>query len=166
MTGWICTPIQPRVDRALVLKLSNDRLHVSAGIANAMPTLAAGRREDRRVDADDIAVDVEGRAAGLPLLIGASIWMKSSYGPAPMSRPRAETMPAVTVPPRPNGLPTASTQSPMRGAFSASFDVGEVVAAVDLDQREVGPRIGADDLGRIGLAVVGRDFDVSALSTT
>src|SRR5258708_28390261 len=29
-----------------------------------------------------------------------------------MSRARAETMPAVTVPPRPNGLPIASTQSP------------------------------------------------------
>ena len=29
-----------------------------------------------------------------------------------MSRPRAETMPAVTVPPRPKGLPIASTQSP------------------------------------------------------
>ncbi len=31
-----------------------------------------------------------------------------------MSRPRAETMPAVTVPPRPNGLPIANTQSPTR----------------------------------------------------
>mmetsp|Transcript_46487 Transcript_46487/g.64595 ORF Transcript_46487/g.64595 Transcript_46487/m.64595 type:complete len:228 (-) Transcript_46487:96-779(-) len=31
-----------------------------------------------------------------------------------MSRPRAETIPAVTVPPRPNGLPIATTQSPTR----------------------------------------------------
>src|SRR6266705_3524268 len=38
-----------------------------------------------------------------------------------MSRPRAETMPAVTVPPRPNGLPTASTQSPMRGTVTAGI---------------------------------------------
>ena len=37
--------------------------------------------------------------------------------------------------------------------------VAEVVA-VDLDQREVGARIGADDLGRIGLAVVSRDLNV------
>ena len=50
----------------------------------------------------------------LPRLIGASTWMKSSYGPSPISRPTAETMPAVTVPPRPNGLPTASTLSPGR----------------------------------------------------
>ena len=50
----------------------------------------------------------------LPRLMAASVWMKSSYGPWRMSRPRAETMPAVTVPPRPNGLPIASTQSPTR----------------------------------------------------
>ncbi len=50
----------------------------------------------------------------LPLLIGASVWMKSSYGPCWMSRPRDETIPAVTVPDRPNGLPIASTQSPTR----------------------------------------------------
>src|SRR5262249_12294619 len=60
----------------------------------------------------------------LPLLTGASIWMKSSYAPAPISRPRADTIPAVTVPPRPNGLPTARTQSPIRGDLSDSFTYG------------------------------------------
>ncbi len=48
----------------------------------------------------------------LPRLIGASICRKESYGPSPMSRPRAETIPAVTVPPSPNGLPTAITHWP------------------------------------------------------
>ena len=48
----------------------------------------------------------------LPGLIGASIWMKSSNGPEPISRPRAEMMPAVTDPPSPNGLPAATIQSP------------------------------------------------------
>ena len=48
----------------------------------------------------------------LPGLIGASSCRKSSNGPAPISRPRAETMPAVTDPPRPNGLPAAKIQSP------------------------------------------------------
>ena len=50
----------------------------------------------------------------LPRLIGASIWMKSVYGPLPISRPMDDTIPAVTVLPRPNGLPTAITQSPTR----------------------------------------------------
>ena len=37
-----------------------------------------------------------------------------SNGPAWMSRPRAEMMPVVAVPPSPNGLPMATTQSPVR----------------------------------------------------
>ena len=41
-----------------------------------------------------------------------------------MSRLRADTMPAVTVPPRPNGFPTASTQSPTRGYLSDIFTKG------------------------------------------
>ena len=49
----------------------------------------------------------------LPRLMAASVWMKSSYGPELMSRWRAETMPAVTLPPRPKGLPMAITQSPI-----------------------------------------------------
>ena len=56
--------------------------------------------------------------------------MKSSYGPAPILRPRAETMPAVTVPPNPNGLPIASTHSPGRtSVVAASSRYGN--AAVD-----------------------------------
>ena len=50
----------------------------------------------------------------LPGLIGASSWRKRSNGPPPRLRPSAETMPAVTDPPRPNGLPAASIQSPTR----------------------------------------------------
>ena len=64
-----------------------------------------------------------------------------------MSRPRAETMPAVTVPPRPNGLPTATTQSPTRTFVVGELDVGELALAVDLEQREVGLLVGADELG-------------------
>src|SRR5205807_337056 len=53
----------------------------------------------------------------LPGLIAASVWMKFSkvLMPRPV-RPRAETMPLVTVCPTPNGLPMASTTSPTRSA--------------------------------------------------
>ena len=51
----------------------------------------------------------------LPRLIEASVCRNSSYGPLSlMARARAEMMPEVTVPPRPNGLPIAMTQSPTR----------------------------------------------------
>src|SRR5881398_1491988 len=48
----------------------------------------------------------------LPGLIDASVWMKSSYGPSPITRPVALTMPVVTVCSSPNGLPIAITGSP------------------------------------------------------
>src|SRR4051812_17361241 len=50
----------------------------------------------------------------LPVFIAASVWMYSSYGPVWRSRLRPETMPAATLFTRPNGLPTVSTQSPIR----------------------------------------------------
>src|SRR5215467_13095005 len=68
-----------------------------------------------------------------PRLIDASVWRKSSYGLEWMSRAVAEMMPDVTVPPRPKGLPIASTQSPTlalaespqdaaaSGAFGSTF---------------------------------------------
>src|SRR5438128_2101806 len=48
----------------------------------------------------------------LPGLIAASVWRKSSNGPWPIWRALALMIPAVTVACRPNGDPTASTQSP------------------------------------------------------
>ena len=50
-----------------------------------------------------------------------------------MSRLRAETMPAVTVEPRPNGLPIAITQSPMRAVSeSPNFAAGSGFFGVTL----------------------------------
>ena len=66
----------------------------------------------------------------LPWFIGASTWMNESYGPLPMSRPRADTMPAVTLPPRPNGLPIATTHWPGRTAsLSPSWMNGRLCPA-------------------------------------
>ena len=70
-------------------------------------------------------------------------------------------MPAVTVPPSPNGLPIAITGSPTR-TLSESAKVAERQrsSAVDLDQREVGVRILADHLGRQLAAVLQGDGDL------
>jgi hypothetical protein len=40
--------------------------------------IAARRREDRGVDADHLAIEVEGGPPELPRFTAASIWMKSS----------------------------------------------------------------------------------------
>src|SRR3546814_12439971 len=49
----------------LILQLGDDALcHVGRN-GEAAPDAASGRREDRRVHADDLAFDVEGRATGV-----------------------------------------------------------------------------------------------------
>ena len=75
-------------------------------------------------------------------------------------------MPAVTVPPRPNGLPTASTHWPTFGCSVAKRHIGEAVA-FDLEQREVGALVGADQLGVELAPVVHQDREfLGAVSTT
>ncbi len=78
-----------------------------------------------------------------------------------MLRLRAETMPSVTEPPRPKGLPIAITQSPTIGSVAvAELDEGQIVAGVDLEDREIGLRVGADDLGRPARAVSQENLDL------
>ncbi len=72
-----------------------------------------------------------------------------------MLRPRAETMPAVTEPPRPNGLPIAITQSPGRilsespkvTALSGLSDFTRSTARSTLESL---PTISALRLGAVG----------------
>jgi hypothetical protein len=56
-----------------------------------------------------------------------------------MSRPRAEMMPTVTVPPSPKGLPMAITQSPMRiRSDSPKRHLGQRLVRLDLEHRQIG----------------------------
>ena len=84
----------------------------------------------------------------LPGLIAASVWMNDrSEPPSGVLRATAETMPLVTVWPMPNGLPIASTRSPTSSrSESPSGSVGSAVG-LDVQEREVGGLVGADQLG-------------------
>jgi hypothetical protein len=64
-----------------------------------------------------------------------------------MSRLRAETMPAVTVPPRPNGLPIAITQSPSRILSESPNLTAFSGLSASPQHRDVGLLIAADHLG-------------------
>lgn len=58
----------------------------------------------------------------LPLLIAASVWMKfSKFSTFKPLRPSAETIPEVTVWPRPNGLPIATVKSPTRNLSESAI---------------------------------------------
>ena len=61
----------------------------------------------------------------LPWLMAASVWMKLSKAVAWMSRLRPLTMPELTEPPSPSGLPMAITVSPTTSlSLSPSVTVG------------------------------------------
>ena len=85
----------------------------------------------------------------LPKLMAASVWMKSSKSVTP-SRPRpvALTMPCVTVWLSPNGLPIASTTSPARSSSERPIGMTGGSLSRHAQNRQIGVRVHADDLGR------------------
>ena len=92
-----------------------------ADVAGLAAELAAADGGDGRVDADDLAVEVDQRAAGVAGVdrgvgldrvdVGA-VAGSAARSPAVTGRFLALTMPLVTVPDRPSGEPMASTGSP------------------------------------------------------
>ena len=94
----------------------------------------------------------------LPWLIGASVWMTWSmvkrFG-AVMRRCSALTIPDVTVRSRPNGLPIATTGSPTwtLSELPSGRGVSALAARLDAEHREIGRRVGADELGLDRVAV-------------
>ncbi len=114
----IWTPSQPRETRPFWIRVSVTSFASSAGMAKPMPTDPPVG--DRICEFTPITLPLRSKVGPpeLPRLIGASICRKSVYGlPAPSSRPSADRMPALAEPPRPNGLPSATTQSPLRMSF-------------------------------------------------
>ena len=78
-----------------------------------------------------------------------------------MSRLRAETMPAVTVPPRLNGLPIAITHSPSRSlSESPNFTALSGLSRLHPQHARVGLLVAADDFGLEPRAVVEDDGDL------
>ena len=77
-----------------------------------------------------------------------------------MSRLRADTMPALTEPPRLNGLPIAITHSPSRSlSESPNFTAFSGLSGLICKQRDVGLGVAADHFGLQARAVVEHDVD-------
>ena len=144
---------------AFLTQLRDDVLHRLGRNVESDADRTAGGREDRRVDADHVAFDVEARAAGIALVdrrvdlnevvirTGADIAAAGGHDAGGHGAAESERI--------------ADREHPIADARRAVGKLHErEVLAVDLDQGKVGARIGADDLRRIGLAVVGRDLHV------
>ena len=106
------------------------------GTAKPMPMLPLRRGHDGAIDADQPAFRIDQRAAGVAhvdrgvgldeILVAGDLVEQ-----AECLRPRAETMPIVTVWPTSSGLPMANTTSPTRSlSLSASVTVGRFWASI------------------------------------
>ena len=117
VTSCTSTPIQPRVTLPLLTICSSTILAVDTGMAKPIPIEPPEREKIAVLMPIRLPAASTSAPPELPGLIAASVWMKFSkvLMPRPV-RPRAETMPLVTVCPTPNGLPMASTTSPTRSA--------------------------------------------------
>ena len=134
-------------DLAVVLQLLHDALGDVARDGEADADAAARRREDRGVDADHLALGVEGRAAGIAVVhrrvdlqevvVGAGADVAAARRDDARRHRAAE---AERIADRDH--PVADARR-LRG----ERDIGIVRAFLDLEQREVGLRIRADDAG-------------------
>ena len=148
------TPSQPRSIEPLASNWATTRLTVSLGMAKPMPTEAPVGETMTELTPMTWPSILNTGPPELPGLIGASSCRKLSNGPEPRSRPSAETMPAVTDPPSPNGLPAARIQSPTSALREvAPGHGGQRLVGVDLDHGDVGQLVLADEFGRVLMAV-------------
>src|SRR5664279_5206110 len=147
-------------DRALVLELRNHSLHGRGGNRKRDADAAARRRINRGVDAHDFAFGVEGRAAGIALVHGRvdldEIIVRPIADIAAAGREDAGGDGAA------EAERIADREHPVAdpGFALRKLCEREARAAVDLDQRNVAARVGADHLRAVGLAVIGRDFNL------
>lgn len=78
VTGWTCTPIHPRVTWPLSSSWDTTALTVSAGMSKPMPTEPPDGEKMAVLTPMTLPSTSNAGPPELPLLIGASIWMKSS----------------------------------------------------------------------------------------
>ena len=122
---------------------------------------------DRGVNANDLALFVKQRPPELPGLMEASVWMKSSYGPAPLVRPLALPMPAVTVLPQPKRV--ANGHDPVTDAYIfgiAQSGDRQILLGLNLEHGQVGFGVAAEDRRLVFALVREIDHNLVAPSTT
>src|SRR5436190_1212715 len=112
VTRWIVTPRYPRTTWPEAASCVRTGLARLMGIAKPIPTEPPDRETIAALIPTAWPWALMSGPPLLPGLMDASVWMKSSYGPSPITRPVALTMPVVTVCSSPKGLPIAITGSP------------------------------------------------------
>ncbi len=142
----------------------DDPVHDRGGNCKANTCIAPDWGLDGEVHANDIAVQIQQRATRVARVdgcvglddIGQGVAVARQIAPTGKLRPSALTMPVVIVPSKPKGLPMAMTCGPRSDAgISKCQGVPfESFGRRDLDDCQVGLRVGGDDFGICPDAVI------------
>src|SRR5262245_10646731 len=144
-------------DMTLVLELRDHALRGRGWDIEADSDRASGRRKDRGVHAQHVAVGVEGGAAGIAAVdwrVDLDVVLTAAADVTPGGRDDAGR----------HGSAQTERIADRNRAFAdprrttRELHIREV-AALDLDERKVALLVGADDLGGMGFALVGPDRD-------
>ena len=122
LTSPICTPIRPRVTLPLARNCSTIDMASLIGIASEIPMKPPLRDTICELMPTTSPFMLSNGPPELPGLTATSVWIKGRY--SPVSRPKALTIPEVTVDSRPKGEPIAITHCPFLS--SLALPIGKV----------------------------------------
>ena len=143
----------------MLLQLTDHLLDKRRGHGEGDADTAAGGREDRGVHADDLAVQIEGRAAGIAAVhrrVDLQIVVGARTDVAVMGRDDAgghRSAEAEWIADREHPVTDA-------GILVGELHIRELLRSLDLEQSHVGTRIGADQRCGKFVAVLERHRDV------
>ena len=133
--------------------------NVLDGTAKPIPTLPLSGGIGS-VDADYLPLEVKGRTARIASIDWCIDLQRFVAGSSNHVATPGRNDLVATVPPSPNGLPTAITQSPtLGGAAVAEGDIRERVIGFDFQHGEIGLGITTNDLCDVFGLVLEDDFD-------
>jgi len=146
-------------DHTLVLELGDHRFYRVGRNIEGDADIAAGRGKDSGVHADHVAVHIERGTAGItPVDRGVDLdEIVIGTGTDVSAARRNNACGHRTAQPE----RIADRQNPIADPWATVGKMGEreIVAGVDLDQRQVAARIGAHDPGCVRLAIIRRYLD-------
>src|SRR5262249_22509652 len=142
------TPIEPRTTRPC--SRSCAATHVASLIETAHP-MGALPPTELTIAVLTPRTRPSASTSGPPELaapMAASVWMKSSDGPAPSSRPFPLTIPALAILDGPDGLPRATAHPPARLEETGVTDLErrEATPGRDTQERDIGAIVAPDHL--------------------
>ncbi len=154
-------PSQPRVTSPSRMICSSTVRASETGIAKPMPCEPPLCEKMALLTPIRLPAESTSAPPELPGFTAASVWMKSSKRLMPRwLRPRALTMPWVTVLPKPNGLPSANTASPTWTLSSLPKRYRRQVLAVGLEHCQIGFGVAAAYRRTQAAAVGEHELDV------